>query len=967
MPLKLVTGPANAAKAGEVLGGLRDRLAEEPILVVPAFQDVEHSQRELAERGAIFGAEVVRFKRLYRRIAERAGYRERVASVVQRELVMEEAVGRAGLTVLAASAARPGFARAALSFVGELETAMVEPARFSDAVRAWAGKGPRRDYADEIAAVYRGYRSALDAAGLVDDELFAWRALDALRRLPDRWRATPVFVYGFDDFDDLQLDALETLSDRCGADVVVSLPFEPGREAFRAVAETHSRLAALAFERVDLEPLDDHYASSSREALHHLERTLFSTDVPERLPAGPAVRLHSAGGERAEVELVGAEVLKLLREGVQPGDVAVVFNEPGRYASLVEQVFGAYGIPFSMVHALPLRQTALGRGLLALLRCARLEGTAEDLLTWLRTPGRLDRPHLADRLEAEVRKKGAQSAAEAREAWEAARWPLEDLDRLSAARSTAALLWEIDRLLGRLFTAPHHRRAPVLSGPQLDDARAYDAAHRALNELGNVLAADPEVVLDARRVHDTLAELAVRVGENPQPDRVQVASPREVRARRFEAVFVCGLNEGEFPRGGLSDPFLPDEDRRRLAAASELMLPLREDRMERERYLFYVCASRAERLLVLSSRYCDEEGDPEAQSFFVEDARELFDALPERRRSLSEVTWEPEDAPTSAELERSLAARGRRTQEPEPAALTSEALLAELASKEAVAASALEKYADCPVKWVVDSLLRPEALEPDPEQMVRGQYAHKVLERTYTRLREETTTKRVTAANLPDAERILLSELEAHRGEFRLSPKQTRVRAAVRRLEFDLLRFLRWEAEAETLFEPEHLELEFGLGGDEPVEVAGVKLRGKVDRVDVFDGQALVRDYKTGKKADSYKWANWEKENRFQAALYMLAVRDRLGLAPVAGVYEPLGSEVRRPRGLVSKDVEALGTGWVKTDLVEPEQFEQVLTQAQERISATAERMRRGELGCDPDKCGFDGTCSYPSICRSED
>ncbi len=74
MPLTLVTGPANSAKAGEVLGGLRERLDDEPILVVPTFQDVEHAQRELAARGAVFGAEVVRFDRLFRRIAERASF-----------------------------------------------------------------------------------------------------------------------------------------------------------------------------------------------------------------------------------------------------------------------------------------------------------------------------------------------------------------------------------------------------------------------------------------------------------------------------------------------------------------------------------------------------------------------------------------------------------------------------------------------------------------------------------------------------------------------------------------------------------------------------------------------------------------------------------------------------------------------------------------------------------------------------
>src|SRR5919198_3426392 len=127
MALTLVTGPANAAKAGEVLGGLRGRVDEEPILVVPAFGDVEHAQRELAERGVVFGVRVLRFERLYRVIAERAGYTEPVASELQRELLVEAAIRDAPLTVLAESSARPGFARAAARLVAELGRARVDP------------------------------------------------------------------------------------------------------------------------------------------------------------------------------------------------------------------------------------------------------------------------------------------------------------------------------------------------------------------------------------------------------------------------------------------------------------------------------------------------------------------------------------------------------------------------------------------------------------------------------------------------------------------------------------------------------------------------------------------------------------------------------------------------------------------------------------------------------------------------
>ena len=119
---------------------------------------------------------------------------------------------------------------------------------------------------------------------------------------------------------------------------------------------------------------------------------------------------------------MAAEVLGLLRDGTPPGEVAVVFRSPDRYASLVEQVFGAYGIPYSIDRRVPLSHTALGRGLLALVRCAVLGGSAEDLLTWLLTPGKLDQPAVADRLEADVRRDGIEDAAGARRLLEAKDW-----------------------------------------------------------------------------------------------------------------------------------------------------------------------------------------------------------------------------------------------------------------------------------------------------------------------------------------------------------------------------------------------------------------------------------------------------------------------------------------------------------------------------------------------------------------
>src|SRR5687767_3028797 len=47
MPLTLVTGPANAEKAGAVLGAYRAALEREPLLVVPTAADADHYRREL--------------------------------------------------------------------------------------------------------------------------------------------------------------------------------------------------------------------------------------------------------------------------------------------------------------------------------------------------------------------------------------------------------------------------------------------------------------------------------------------------------------------------------------------------------------------------------------------------------------------------------------------------------------------------------------------------------------------------------------------------------------------------------------------------------------------------------------------------------------------------------------------------------------------------------------------------------
>ena len=135
---------------------------------------------------------------------------------------------------------------------------------------------------------------------------------------------------------------------------------------------------------------------------------------------------------------------------------------------------------------------------------------------------------------------------------------------------------------------------------------------------------------------------------------------------------------------------------------------------------------------------------------------------------------------------------------------------------------------------------------------------------------------------------------------------------------------------------------------------------GRVDRIDVgAGGAALVRDYKARTVHPGGRWA---QDGRLQVALYALAARELLGLAPVGAVYQPLAGPDLRPRGLVGEG--GAGT-WVATDRVSPEAFDDALDGARAAAQAAAEDLRAGRIGACPDRCTPKG-CAYPAICRAQ-
>ncbi len=958
MPLTLITGPANAAKAGEVFARLRAVVARDPVLVVPTAGDAGHYARELASAGVVFGAEVWTFGRLMADIARLCGVSSRPLGRLARSRVVAACVGDVRLQALASSARGPGFRVALADLFSELGRSLAGPGRFAAAVRAW-DEAPA--HVGELASLYSAYHRRLEALGLVDADGLTRAALDGLRADSARWPGRPLFFYGFDEFTRAQLDAVETLMRV--ADVCVALQYEPGRAALAGSAGTVELLKPLAREHVVLEARSEHYAESARGALHALERGLFEDLVARRVPPNGAVRLLETGGERAEAELVGASVLELWRDGMAFEDVAVLVRGD-QATELTAQVFADYGVPVARERRAPLATTRLGSGLLAYARAALGTGSAQDVVTWLRTPGKLAEPDAADRLEAAVLRNEARTAAESRRLWERGGGrPLLELDALASAEGAAAFLSVLHAEAEAIWTAPHVRRGAVLTPEAEADARAAAALRGAVGELTRLAEADEALAGTPGELLEALAAVEVREGPGAAEGApgVLLADPKDIRARRFRAVFVCGLQDGEFPLRPQPEPFLDDEARRALATASGLVLPWHEDRLARERLLFYAAVSRPEEALFLSFRTSDEEGGPLQESPFVDDVRALFTEelwTGRGRRLLAEVTWPPAEAPTPHELRRAQAFVEQRSDPAPLAAPSSPAVLAALAGRDRESARGLEAFAACGVRWVVEQLLRPDAVDPDPEPMRRGSLIHAVLERTLRGLKARTGSARVTPSTVDAALREMHDAI-VEVGT--LSGGGARARAAARALEVDLERYLRHEAECGAGYEPERLEWGFGGDHDEApaLELEGVAVSGRVDRIDIGPAGAVVTDYK-GKTV--HAGARWAEDGRLQAALYALAVRERLGLDVAGALYQPIGRSDQRPRGLVRDDVPGR---YVNGDVVDEEAFAAGLEDARAVAVRAAAELRAGNVRPCPERCGWGGVCSYPGICRS--
>lgn len=838
--------------------------------------------------------------------------------------------------------------------------------------------GPGREKLEELAAIFTAYEALLSGAAMDPGD----RLIAAAERLsPDFFADKAVFVDEFDTFNASKKRLLAAML-AAAPELTVALccdgldDYDAGLGLFSGAKAVAASLLRLARQQgVECAaPLVLQKDLRHTPELCRLNRLLAGTpgpDQPQGLPgmqpgafaafnepaaapaegfgpagslgpgapapapgaanAQPSITLFEAGSRAAEAKAAAAGILRLARQGVPFGKMAVICRQSEAYLPLVRYEFGLAGIPLFCDEPTTPEHTAPAAAVRAALGLLRYGLVTEPLLglvksglcglpggdeaacalenyayTWRpaaadwRQPftrpiaGYDSRPTEADAAELSLAE-GARSfvmaaagrfvaAARGKGAREVSRQVYFLLKNLGAEQALAGLTEAL--------------RASAEAGiPAAAEAvREWNVIMELLDQMALLLGDEPLTPAE----YDELFCLLLRttdLGHIPQSlDAVIFTTAGRMRLAGPEYCFVLGLAEGEFPSAPGESGLLTHADRDALIRQGVEMPDCFENRAIREQVCFYKALTIPSHGLWLSwpggaaglpvsSALAPviEAFSPPPPSLTPAD----YAAAPAAALDLLGDTWRP-DSPQTAALWAALAERPetaprleavRRAAQNAPLAVRDlDALAGLLGPGLRLSPSRVERYYTCRFAYFLEYVLklrprRTAELTPN----ISGSLVHWVLEQALGRTGAEFAA--LSPSDLTALAARLTDEYVAQNlpgGGERFGYLISRLKKSVA----SLLCYLQAE-QKQSGFAPAAFELPIGGGADSvpPVTLRTpdgrrVQVVGKIDRVDVFKrgGRSYLRvlDYKTGDKQFSLEdvWCGLD----CQMLLYLFAL-----------------------------------------------------------------------------------------------
>jgi ATP-dependent helicase/DNAse subunit B len=324
----------------------------------------------------------------------------------------------------------------------------------------------------------------------------------------------------------------------------------------------------------------------------------------------------------------------------------------------------------------------------------------------------------------------------------------------------------------------------------------------------------------------------LRIGSiRNQAGELQVLLMTDTRALDFERVFIPGLNEGTIPKKSAMESFIPFDIR----SLQAMNLPV--DAEASYAYVFYRLIQRASTLMLFSSTVDIQKRDQEASRYVRQIKTELLSENPDMKWNdvhfqlglpVSPVLHMPPHNDWSKSRVEELIAGG-------------------------LSASALNKFKECPLDYYFRYIAKvgeAEELDETISDAEMGTLAHTVLEDFYTGFINRYPSKDDFDEVIAQLDKWIDVAVSKSKRQMDLNVgNNALIRVTTKGM---LERYFRFE-QASLQTYPISREI---IAVEQPFDfmadpTTGVRLRGKMDRVERLGNSIRILDYKTGKVVEA--------------------------------------------------------------------------------------------------------------------
>lgn len=928
MSLRIIYGRAGTGKSEYCYREIAEKIkSDNQILIITPEQfsfTAEKKLMEAIDTNAVFNAEVVTLSRMAYRVINEIGGRT------------ETNLSKCGKAMLIYSILNNN--KKELKLIGKndenvdmLDTAITEFKKHGISIEQLKQEIDKQEdiylknKLTDLSLVYEGFENQLSGKYIDETDLLTILAENIENT--DMFNNQYIYIDEFAGFTKQEYQIIEKLilvANQVTVTICIDelhIPKNPNTDIFYSNENTVNKLFEIAQNcgtKVEEIKLENKYRFKSNE-LKHLEENLYENRPHKYTNSVENIKLFLAKNQYSEIEEVAKNILKLVRDnGYRYKDISIITKNIANYSSLARAIFDKYDIPIFIDENRDLNQNIIIQYILSVLEIFTKNWSYESVFNYIKTGFSNIEEDEIFKLEKYCLKWGIKQNKWKKEFTygkyeEKDKTEIERLERIrkDIVNPLMKLKSDIDndktaegisKSIYKFLVEENIAEKINKKIEELEKVGQVDLVKEYQSSLQTILDILDEIVLvfsDDKMTIDKYAQI-LKVGfKNSNltkipgtQDQVIMGDVDRSRSHKVKAIFIIGLNDGEFPSVHKDEGFLNDLDRETLKQDGIELAKGTIENLYEDNFNIYKAFSTAEEKLYLLYSSSDVQGKALRPSMLINKIKKIYPMLQEESDvietkaevlnkkttydeliiQLSKLKEQDEidkvwyyvydyykkDTEWNTKLEQNLKGLNY-TNIPEKIEQTN---IDKLYGNTLVTSiSKLERYRSCPFSYYLQYGLK---IKPEEELKIQtlntGTFIHEIIDEFFEAVREaEIKLAEITDEQLAEIINKIIDE-KLKQSQNYIFTSTAKYRALVVRLKKIIQKALKYiiGTLVQSRFEVLGTEVEFGEKGKyKPIRLTledgkRIEIIGKIDRIDTAqseDGRYLrIIDYKSSAK-----------------------------------------------------------------------------------------------------------------------